>query len=147
MQITVRVPLSPGPGPGLFRLEAALFNTSVARELDEDTVRTYLWVPPASYHDVIEIEPASLRDADAPRAFRRLVARAPGRRYEFALEHEYLLPGPIRSTRAQQLRAQVEALGGYWEALGGPSSDQLLIYIPPGVEFDPSPGVSALRTE
>jgi hypothetical protein len=109
----------------------------VVEEIDEDTVKSQRWKPPASYGDVIEVAPSASGGGSVDVfEFRRVVARAPGQRIECELRHDYLKEGRLGSPALLQLRKQVESSGGYWEQGEGVATDLVFIYLPPGKNVD-----------
>jgi hypothetical protein len=144
-ELMVNVCLSHGPLPGQYRLEQALFSSSWPYHIDEDTVRLDHWSPPATYHDLIEAdERPDSQMSTRELIFRRLIGPAPGRRYEYTFEHEYLRRGMLSSPEAAALRQKVEGIGVYWQDALGHAVDRLFIYVPPGISYDPTEDVGAL---
>src|SRR6202023_1462324 len=101
LECAVRV--SAGPGPDQFRLEEALFPTSISTKIDDDTLDTRLWIPPATYHDLIEAETVSSRGGELVLSFRRLLAKSEDRRFDFTFPHEYLVVSELISKAADEL--------------------------------------------
>ena len=143
LESTVRV--SAGPKLNQYRLEQALFAVTLPHEVDEDTIQTLYWQCPVSYHDLIEAERVEDENLlDETLMFRRLVTPAPGRRYEFRFDHDYLRMGKLSSPEASALKARIERLGAYCELRTGHAQDLLFVYVPAGIEYNPTPDVEGL---
>jgi hypothetical protein len=137
--------VSPGPEPNQFRLEDALCDVSVWEELDEDTLQRVPFSSPASYHDVIEAELIQHEKRPILR-FVRLIAKTRDRCFDFRFPHEYMVTSELHTHDADELRASVEARGGYWYVRPGQVEDRLLIYLAPESSYDPTSDVESLRT-
>jgi len=146
LEQTVRV--TRGPQPNQYRLEQALFAITIPHEIDEDTIRTLYWQCPVSYHDLVEAveadEQVKIETGKDTLMFRSLVASAPGQRYEFRFDHDYLRMGKLSSPEAAALKERIEGLGAYCELRTGHAQDTLFIYVPPGISYDPTSDVEAL---
>ena len=136
--------VSPGPEPNQFRLEDALCDVSVWEELDEDTLQRVPFSSPASYHDLIEAELVQHEKRPVLR-FVRLIAKTEDKCFDFRFPHKYLELSELQTAAAYELRASVEARGGYWYVRPGQVEDRLLIYLSPQSDYDPTSDVESLK--